>query len=136
MDAVLEHGDALDAHAKREAGPFFRIVVDAREHRRVDHARAQNFQPAGLRTHPASFAATHDALNVHFRARAGERKKTGPEPHGRAFSKNLLHENIHDAFEVAEGNVAVDHEAFDLVKHRRVGDVGVAPVHFAGGDDA
>ena len=48
VHAVLQHGDALHAHAEREAGDLFRVVADGLEHGRVHHAAAENLEPAGL----------------------------------------------------------------------------------------
>ena len=51
--------------------------------------------------------------------------------------KKRLHRVIERALEVAEGDVGVDAEAFDLVKDGRVRGVGgVVAVHLAGNDDA
>src|SRR5262249_19461980 len=48
-DAVLEHRDALDAHAEREALHLVRVVAvlaHVAKHVRVDHARAEDLDPA------------------------------------------------------------------------------------------
>src|ERR1041385_8827816 len=46
VDAVAQHRHALHAHAEREAGVLLRVVADRFEHRGVDHAAAENFEPA------------------------------------------------------------------------------------------
>src|ERR1700749_817849 len=52
-DAVLHHGDALDAHAEGEAGDLLRIVGGLLfrgegEDAGIDHAAAQQLDPAGV----------------------------------------------------------------------------------------
>ena len=46
VDAVLEHGHALDAHAERPARDLFRVVADVAQHVGMHHARAQDLEPA------------------------------------------------------------------------------------------
>ncbi len=67
---------------------FFGIVADEFENRRIDHARAEDFQPAAGFTNPAALAvaqraatAADDALDIDLGARLGEGKETRPETH-------------------------------------------------------
>src|SRR6185437_14035579 len=76
-DAVLDHGDALDAHAEGEAGDLFRVVgvvrrvelaaffSDGGEDVRVHHAAAEQFDPAGVFALAAAFAVAEDAGDLH-----------------------------------------------------------------------
>ena len=57
VDAVLQHRDALDAHAEREAGDLLRVVADRFEHGRMHHAAAEDLEPAGLLADAAAAAA-------------------------------------------------------------------------------
>ena len=45
VDAVLEHGEAVEAHAEGEAGDFAGVVADVVEDRRVNHASAAKLNP-------------------------------------------------------------------------------------------
>ena len=123
VDAVFQHGDTFDAESKREPGPFFCIVINEFEYCRVDHACPKNFYPTCLRTNPAPFSATNHALNIDFRAGAGEGKEAGTEPDFCIFAKHFLEKNTHDAFEMTEGNIFIYHEPFDLMEHGSVGDI-------------
>ena len=61
VDAVLQHGDALDANAEGEAGILIRVNVAVLQHLAVDNTAAQNFDPAGVLAQgpvPARTAAT------------------------------------------------------------------------------
>src|SRR5581483_8584565 len=96
VDAVLEHGDALHAHAEGEAGDLFRIVADESKNRRIDHAGAEDFEPAGGFAHAARLsvlesaaAAADDALNVDLGARLGKRKKARPKADAGLALENL-----------------------------------------------
>src|SRR5262249_43023031 len=54
LDAPFEERDALDAHAEGEAGVALRVVADGFEQRRMDHAAAEDLDPAGPLTHGTS----------------------------------------------------------------------------------
>lgn len=96
VDTVLQHGDALDAHAKGEPGKLFGIITDEFEYRRIDHAGAQDFQPAAgfadaaaLTVAQRAAAAANDALDIDLGAGLGEWKKTRPETHSSIAIENL-----------------------------------------------
>ena len=76
------------------------------------------------------------ALDVHFGRRLGEREVGRPEPQSARLLEELLGKAGQDALQVREADVLVDHEALDLMEHRRVRDIRVAPVHGARRDHA
>ncbi|MCY1175091.1 hypothetical protein D9M73_153140 [compost metagenome] len=102
----------------------------------MHHAAAHDFQPAGLLADTAAFAATDHALDVDFRRRLGEREEGRAEAYGELFLEERAKEFLDGALEVGEADVLIDQQAFHLVEHRRVGQVGVAAVHAARADDA
>ena len=134
VDAVLEHGDSLDAHAERPASHGLGVVAHVPEHVRVHHARAEDLEPAVLLADPAPAAAAEEAEHVHLGRRLGERKEGRAEPDARPRAEHLAGEQLERALEVAHGDVGVDGEPLHLVEHGRVRDVGVAPVHLARAD--
>ena len=46
LDAVFHHDQAVDATAKGKAGVFVRIDVSSFQHVRMNHAAAQQLNPA------------------------------------------------------------------------------------------
>src|SRR5437667_6519205 len=46
VDAVLEHGETIDADAEGKATDFFRVVVDEAVDGGIDHAGAEEFNPS------------------------------------------------------------------------------------------
>ena len=48
VDAVFQHGDALDADAEGQARIAFRVDAAVLQNLPVYHAAAQNFNPAGF----------------------------------------------------------------------------------------
>src|SRR5436309_11733515 len=66
--SVLEHRDAVDAHAEGPAGDLFRVVADVAQHLRVHHARAEDLEPAALLAEPAAGAVADEAQHIHFRS--------------------------------------------------------------------
>ena len=79
VDSVLQHGNAFDAQPEGEAGVGFRVVADGLEDRGMDHAGAQDLEPAGGLADPAAVAAAHDAFDIDFRGWFGEGKVAGAE---------------------------------------------------------
>ena len=64
VDAVLQHGDALDANAEGEAGILIRVNVAVLQHLAVDNTAAQNFDPAGVLAQGAALAAALKAADI------------------------------------------------------------------------
>src|SRR5438876_1024371 len=80
---------------------------------------------------------TEGARDVEFNRWLGERKIAGPEARLHAGTKKLLYEILDGAGEIAEGNVRVHGEAFDLVKGERMRGVRIiAAIDLAGDNDA
>ena len=77
----------FDAHAEGEAGDVFirrGVEVEAEaffahslEHGGVDHAAAQQLDPAGMLAFAAALAAAEDAGDLHVGRRLGEGEKAG-----------------------------------------------------------
>src|SRR5262245_10412979 len=82
VDAVLEHGDALDAETEREAGEAVRVVPHLLEHRGVHHAGAPHLDESGSLASAASRAAAEDAGDVVFRPGLHEGEVGGTQPDG------------------------------------------------------
>ena len=77
------------------------------------------------------------AGGVHFGGRLGERKIAGPQARLCFGAEKFAREIIHGAFEIAEGDVRIHGQAFDLVEHVAVRRVGIiAAIDFARDDDA
>src|SRR5712664_1594118 len=124
VDAVLEHGQAIDAHAEGEAADFFRVVFDEAVDGGIYHAGAEKFNPAGAFALRAG-AAAENAGNIEFDARLGEREITGAEARFHAGAEKLFDEIFDGAGEIAKGDVGVDREALDLMEDERVRGVGI-----------
>ena len=121
VDAVFQHGDAVDAHAPGEALVLVRIEAAIAQHVRMHHAAAQNLEPVIAFAEP-DFALVAAALDIDFHRRLGERKERRPEAHldGIDFEEGLA-EFLEDPFQVTHMRRLVDHQAFDLMEHRRMG---------------
>jgi len=68
-DAVLHHGDALDAHSEGEAADLLRIVgglllCGEGEDSGIDHAAAEELDPAGVLAFAAPLATTENAADL------------------------------------------------------------------------
>src|SRR5260370_37678627 len=81
VDAVLEHGQAVDADAEGEAADFFGVVIHEAVDRGIHHTSAEKFNPSGafaFRTSsPAcrcASSAAEGAGNVELDARLGKRE--------------------------------------------------------------
>ena len=74
VDAVLQHGDTLDADAKGKAGVLIRVDVAVLQNLAVDDAAAQNFDPAGVLAQRAALAVALEAADIDLDAGLGERE--------------------------------------------------------------
>src|SRR3954471_13556896 len=63
LDLIPQDRDPLDADAPGEAGVFLGVVADRFEHRGVDHAAAEDFNPAALLAHRAAGAVAGPAAD-------------------------------------------------------------------------
>ena len=54
VDAILQHGDTLDADAEGEAGILVRVDIAVLQHLAVDDTAAQHLDPAGVLAQRAS----------------------------------------------------------------------------------
>ena len=82
VDAVLQHGDALDANAEGEAGILIRVNVAVLQHLAVDDAAAQHLDPAGVLAQGAALAVALEAAHVHLDARLSEGEVGGAQGGG------------------------------------------------------
>src|SRR5882724_8706104 len=143
VDAVLEHREAVDAHAEGEAADFFRVVIDEAVDGGIDHARAEELDPRGALAFRTSAAirsagsAAEGAGDVELNRGLGEREIARPEARLHRGAKKLLHEIFDGAGEIAKGDIGVHGEAFDLVEGEGMRGVGIiAAIDLAGNDDA
>src|SRR5258706_3733589 len=127
VDAVLSHGNALDAEAKGPAGVNFRINFARGEDVRMNHSAAAQLDPPLFVLEP----------DINLRAGFGEREKAGAEADFGGAAE-IGADELHDgAFEINHGHVLVDDEGFELVEHEKVRGVdGVGSIDAAGDDDA
>src|SRR5437667_6727546 len=144
VDAVLEHGETIDADAEGKATDFFRVIIHEAVDGGIDHAGAEEFNPgrtlalrAGSSASGRSGSAAEGTGDIELDAWLGERKIAGAEARFDTGAEELFYEIFDGAGEIAEGDVGVDGEAFDLVEGERMGGVGiVASIDLAGNDDA
>ena len=112
-DAVLGHGEAVDAEAEGEALPLLGVDAAVGEHVGVHHPAAAQLEEG---------AVGED--DVELGGRLGEREVRGPQAGGEVAAEVGLGEGLDGAGEVGEGDAAVDDQALDLVEDREVGGVG------------
>src|SRR5258708_18858919 len=139
IHAVLQNRNAFHTHAKRKARNLRGIVVDESVDIRVNHAAAEQLDPAagfaiaaGSAVANAS-ATAEDAADLYIGTGFSERKKRRIEARLHTRSEERLHGVVERAFQIAERNVRIDGQAFHLMKNWRVRGVGsVVAVDFAG----
>src|SRR5467141_1084341 len=134
--AILEHRDAVDAHAPGKALIDVGIDAAGAQHVRMHHAAAENLQPV-LAFAETNLALVAPALDVDLERGFGERKERRPESHVDVIDlEKRLAEFVQDPFEVAEMRTLVDDETLDLVKLRCVRGIGIDPIGAARTDYA
>ena len=84
----------------------------------MHHARAQNLQPITTLAQFAGFAAPAD---IHFHGRFREGEIGSAEPHRQIGNAEKGAQEINQtALQMAKMNVPINHQAFYLMKHRRM----------------
>src|SRR5713226_2690906 len=112
VDAVFQHGQAVDADAEGEAADFFRVVIHKAVDGRIDHAGAEELDPGRAFALRASFptggcagSSAERAGDFKFDGRLGEREIAGPEARLHPGAKKLFYEILDGAGEIGEGDV-------------------------------
>src|SRR5260221_6847941 len=148
VNAVCQHGQAIDAHAEGEAADSLRVVVHEAVHSGVHHARAEKLDPAralALGTISAGSRAapsTENAGDIELHGGLGEGKIARAEASLHAQAEELLHEILDGSREIAKRNVRINGQAFHLMENERVRGVGIVaavepcPDHHADGPAA
>ena len=116
---VLQARNALDAHAEGEAGIHLRVDAGHAQDVRVDHAAAQDLEPARALAHAATLAvvqmtraAAHAAADVGLGGRLGEREEVRAEARLAIGAEHRACRSSSSVpFEVAEGDALVDDQA-------------------------
>src|SRR3990172_4779731 len=133
LDAVAEHGDALDPHAKGKTGVALRIVTDGLQYLRVDHAGAEDLDPAGAGAGAAALAAAEEAVDAELHAGVDEREVVAAERRPALRPEDAPGEVRQRALEVAQADPLVDHQPLHLDHHPFMGRVrGLVAVVRAG----
>ena len=135
VDAVAQHGNPLDTHAKGKAGKLFRVDPYISQHIGVHHARAGNFYPAGVFAHVTAFALADEAGDIDLRAGFGEGKERRPQPDFGIRPEHFFRKVVEGLFEVGKAHVSVNVQAFHLVKEAmRPGGDGFVAIDASGHD--
>src|SRR5581483_2955041 len=90
INSVLQHGNAVNAHAKGKAANLLRIVAiifNEFEDVRVHHAATQQLDPATLLAGAASFSAAKRTTDLHISAGFSKREERGIKPRLHAGAK-------------------------------------------------
>ena len=127
-NAPREHRRALDAHAECESRVAPGVDASVAQHLGMDHPAPEQLEPAAVFADAAAGAVTDDALQLELERRLGEREVVGTPLQRRAGAEERPREVLEAALEIAHGDALVDAESLDLVEHRHMGRVVVAPI--------
>src|SRR5690606_27661499 len=124
--AVAQHRHSIDAEPERPAGIDLGIDPALLEHRRVDHARAAQLDPAAVLAQVAAEALSHAvaglaakrALHVELGPGLDEGEEARPKADLQLVTEERRDEVVERGLEVGHGHAAVDVEPLDLVEHR------------------
>ena len=114
VDALKDHGNALDSHAEGVTGVDFRVDADGLKDLGVNHAAAHNFEPLVAQLTEVG------REEVHLKARLREWEEARAQACLGLRAEDCFNEVIEGGLEVEQRNVLIDVEAFDLVEIRTV----------------
>src|ERR1700733_5966747 len=118
--AVFEHRQPVEANAPGEALIDLRVEAAIGQHVGMDPPAAGDFEPI-LALAEANLSARTSALDVDLKRRRREGKKARAEAHAdMGHFEERLAEFLEHPLEVRERCAPIDHQAFDLVEHRRM----------------
>lgn len=133
---VFQHRDPVDTHAEGEALPLGGVDPPRLQHLGMDHAGAEDLQPA-FPLPDLQLAAGPVAADVDLGRGLGEGEMRGAEAQLDLIDlEEGAAELFQRPFQVGHRDVLPDRQPLDLVEHGRVGLVHVHAVDAAGADDA
>ena len=137
VDLETAHNHTLQTDAEGVAGVFIRVDAAHLKHLGVNHAAAEDLDPALALAERAAFTVAAVALDIHLRRRLGEREVMRTETNDRVLAVQLFGEQLEDTLEVRHADALIDNQTLDLMEQRRVGCVnGVRTVNTARRDNA
>ena len=131
-DLEPAHDQALQTDAECIARILVRINAADLENLRVNHAAAQNFNPAltvAYRT-IRILAVALEALIVHLCGRLGEREVVRTEADNRLLAVQLLRKHFQNALQIGHADAFVDDQTFDLMEQRGMGRIDVIAAEY------
>ena len=127
-NAIFQHGNTFDSHAKGKPLIFVRVIATIFQHPRIDHARAKNFQPVITSANFQTATITRTA-NINFGRRLGKGEIAGAETHRQIVNaKECSAEIDQTPFKMPHMDAIPDHQTFALMKHRRMGGVMIRAI--------
>src|SRR3954453_13933537 len=114
LDAVAQHRDAVGPHAEGKPLVALRIKAAVAQHDWMNHARAQDRQPAGAPARGTTGAATDQAADVKRNRRLGEWVVARPEASRCGRPEHRSRKLVEETAQVSEGPALVDHQPLDL----------------------
>ena len=125
--AVLQHCDAVDAHAEGESRDLLRVVPFAsRSRRRWDRpCRSRAIRSIHCLQWRSSVGMPLPPQMKHETCMSALGSVKGKKTDGlHARTEQRFHRVVERALEIAESDVRVHRQSFDLVEHRRVRGIG------------
>src|SRR5262249_13616348 len=118
IDSVLEHSQALDAHAEGKSTPLVRIDRHSQEHIRINHPTAEQLEPAAVPACSAAGPHAKRTLAIEFRAWLGEWEKIRSEARVERLTEQYPDEFVECSLQLPECYVPIDQQPFHLMKER------------------
>ncbi len=143
VERIHQRTHSLQAEAEGEARINLRVNIAGSQNIRVNHSRTAEFNPARTFARATAFvfkragAAAFETGKIKLRARLGEREVRRAQANARFLAEQTAQPFADRAFQVRHRDIFVHAQTFNLMKHRRVRQVGrVAAENSAGRDDA
>ena len=116
VGAVFEHGHALDAEAEGEAAVLLAVDAAVVEDVGIDHAAAENLDPAGVLAEVAAGAAADVAGDVHLGGRLREGEVGGAQADADLIAEHALGEVEQRLLHVGKRHLLGHIQALHLVE--------------------
>ena len=131
-DLEPAHDQALQTDAECIARILVRINAADLENLRVNHAAAQNLNPALTVAYRAVRILTValEALIVHLSGRLGKREVVRTEADNRLLTVQLLRKHFENSLQIGHADALVDDQTLDLMEQRGMGRIDVVTAEY------
>ena len=123
VNAVIFHGNSLNAHTESKAAVFVGIYTAVGENVGVYHTCAEDLYPALVLAYTTALSATYEAGYVYLCGGLGKGEVVGTEAELCVVTEKCLCKGLEHSLEITHGDALVNYQALYLMEQGRVSSI-------------